>query len=775
MPVRTVGNLPAEISSFVGRRRSSAEVKRVLSSSRLVTLTGVGGVGKSRLALHVARDVRRAFPDGEWLVELAGLRDPALLVHTVATGMALPAQTSREPLAALLEYVADKRLLIVLDNCEHVLEASARLLNVLLPAAPGVQVLATSREPLRVAGEQVWMVPPLSLPRGDGPAGSRSPADSPGRYEALALFAERAAAVAPGFRVTAENEAAVARLCQRLDGLPLAIELAAVWLRVLPVEELLVRLENRYDLLTTGYRGGLAHHETLQAAVEWSFDLCSPAEKTLWTRLSVFAGGCDLDAVESVCAGDGLDAEQVFTAVAGLVDKSVLVSVPEQHGGPARYSMLATIRQFGRQRLRDGDDHGAEVVLRRRHRDYYLGLAERADRDVLGPRQWDWVMRIRAEQANLWAAFEFCLTQPGEGRAALRMVRALWFPWTVCGVTPSGRHLDRALALDTQPTPERAKALWVGGWLRERQGDPRSATSMLQECAALARRFNDRRTQAYAAQFLARAAINQNDLAGALRLNDQAMAWHRAERGWPLAAMASYPIHSTIHCALGNTSEAIAVAKEGRAICEHHGDQWVLSWILWALGLAQLVEGDVRVATTHMREALRLKGLFADSAGIASCIDTLALAAASSGDAERVARLLGAAEERWKPIGRPLTSMDFLLERRARAQAEARAALGDQAFEAACQHGRHLTADEAVAYALGKIPAPAVAKAVSPLTPREDQVARLVAQGLSNKDIAGTLVISQRTAETHVEHILVKLGFTSRTQVATWLSSSADQ
>jgi predicted ATPase len=332
--LREVGNLPGDQTSFVGRRQAVAEVKRALSASRLVTLTGVGGVGKSRLAVHVAHELRRAFPEGTWLVELAAVHDPALVPRAAAAALGLLETSAREPEASLTDYLAESSALIVLDNCEHVLDGAVRLVTALLSATSRVRVLATSRAPLGAGAERVWPVPPLSLPAVPG----RPALGMPGQHEALELFENRAAAVVPGFRLGPQNQEAVARVCRRLDGVPLAIELAAIRLRVLSAEQILDRLEDRFQLLTAGKRDGPPRHQTLHAAVEWSFDLCSESERLLWARCSVFAGEFDLDAAESVCAGDGLAAGDVLTCVAQLVDQSVLARERDA-GDRARYRL----------------------------------------------------------------------------------------------------------------------------------------------------------------------------------------------------------------------------------------------------------------------------------------------------------------------------------------------------------------------------------------------------------------------------------------------------
>ncbi|MET9618586.1 ATP-binding protein, partial [Kitasatospora indigofera] len=376
--------LPADVTSLVGRRAELAELKRVLEDSRLVTLTGTGGVGKTRLALQVAREVRRAFPDGVFWVSLAEVGEPGLVALTVMDAVGLRTM-GPEVTAGLVNYLRDKRLLLVLDNCEHLVEACADLAAELLPACPGVRVLATSREVLDIAGERTFLVAPLAVPEEDeGP--DRTPAAGAWTgavADAMALFADRAAAAVPGFEVTADNAWAVAALCRHLDGLPLAIELAAVRMRALSVEELLQRQDERYELLTRRQRGTpVSRHRSLRATVDWSFELCSPDERLLWARLSVFAGGCDLDAAESVCAREGLTRDAVLDVMAGLVEKSIITR--EEHHGRARYRMLETIRQYGREQLRST---GEEPELRRRHRDHYLRLAERVQERWFGPGQ----------------------------------------------------------------------------------------------------------------------------------------------------------------------------------------------------------------------------------------------------------------------------------------------------------------------------------------------------------------------------------------------------
>src|SRR5271165_3472661 len=415
------GRLRAELSGFVGRRAELGRVRSALSGARLVTLTGPGGIGKTRLAVQAATEVRRRFRDGAWMVELAGLRDPALLTPEVARTFGLLDQSSGWAVAALADNLAGRQALLVLDNCEHLLDACAVLSGALLRACPELRILATSRQVLGVAGEVSVPVPPMSVPA----EGQLTASGSLLEHEAVRLFAERGAAVLPGFAVDAGNQQAIAELCRRLEGIPLAIELAAVRLRAMSPEQILARIENRFGLLSMG-DPATPRHETLQAALTWSYDLLATDEQALWRRSSVFTGSFDLDAAESVCSGDGIAADAVADLVDGLVAKSVLLRRPG--GRTARYGLLDTIREYGKQRLREA---GPDVLLSCRHRDWYAALAAR--QEGLGARQIQWIDGLDADHDNLRAALEFCLAAPGEAEAGLRMACDLWVYWETRG------------------------------------------------------------------------------------------------------------------------------------------------------------------------------------------------------------------------------------------------------------------------------------------------------------------------------------------------------
>jgi non-specific serine/threonine protein kinase len=763
-----MNSLPADVTSFVGRRQATTEVKRALSASRLVTLTGVGGVGKTRLALHGAGEMRRAFADGVCLVKLAEVDYPPLVPNALAMALGLHDVSTRATAAVLADYLADKRLLLVLDNCEHLLDACGHLVGELLPAAPGLRVLATSREPLGIAGEQVWPVPPLSVPDAEAPLA----VDGGGHwYEALTLFEDRAAAALPGFTINPDNEQAVARLCQRLDGLPLAIELAAVQIRALSAEQILARVNDSYHLLTRRNRATAPRHQTLRAAIEWSFDLCTELERTLWARLSVFPGEFDIEAAEGVCAGEGLAAQDVFSGVAGLVDKSILT--PQVARPHVRYRMLDTIRQHGRERLTESGD---ELTLRRRHRDYYLCQCEQAEAEWFGSNQVALGNCFRAEQANWWAALEFSLTQAGQAHSGLRMAATMGMFSVYIGPIRNGRRcVEHALAVDTAPSRERARALWVASWIALYLGDLARASCLLDKCAELARRLGDETALDYATQFIGRLRALQNQLPEARALLEQAVEHHRAAGRLNSTTFAAWTYLSMVTDYLGDTERAISICEELVAVSDAHGERRSRSWALWYLGTALWRKGDLQWASKHVKEALQLQRTLNDQLSIPFCVDLLGLVAGADGEPERAATLFGISERMWESIGTPLFGAANLLDERQKCRARAQQALGQRAFDAASQRGRQLTSDAAVAYALGEITAPPVAAAAPAaaasepvLTKREREVAALVARGMTNKDIAAELVISQRTAEAHIEHILNKLGFTSRTQIAAW-------
>ncbi|WCE02212.1 LuxR C-terminal-related transcriptional regulator [Streptomyces sp. HUAS 31] len=873
--------LPVETTSFVDRRGELAAGRELLARARLVTLTGPGGVGKTRLAARLAAGLRRTFPDGVRFVPLSGLDDPALVPLAAADALDLPDRSARPPLDALVEQLKDRRLLLLVDNCEHLPTACAELAAALLHGTTGVRILATSRHRLGLTEEHLLEVRPLPVPDPDGDLSA--PEGSP----ALALFADRAAAVVPGFRLTAANRAAAARLCRRLDGLPLAIELAAVRMRVLDVDQLLDRLDDRYRLLTGGSPASLPRHQTLRAAVDWSHELCTGRERLVWARLSVLAGSFDLEAAEAVCAATGgadggeeeraavrphdvlgleaaeavcaatggadggeeeraavrphdvlgleaaeavcaatggadggeeeraavrphdvlgLEAAEavcaatggadggeeeradirphdVLDAVAGLVDKSVL----SRESGPdgIRYRLLDTLRHYGLDRLRALP--GEEPAARRRQRDWMLRRAAACERAWFGPGQRDMVARLRADQDNIRTALDFSLTTRGERLAGLRLAGTLWFYWHACGAPREGRHwLDRALAANPEPTPERARGLWIAGLLAAGTHALTAGLALARDAHLLAQDLDDAAETAHAEYVIGVITLFMDDLPTALRHFEASVA-----RG-PVPGQ-----HLSLHgldqvelaCALGFLGEAdraVEVCEGARRMCERHGEEWVHSYVLRMLALAHTVCRDWPRAEHHARQALRLKIAVHDVIGIALTLDLLARTAVEQGTHERAAALLGAADRTWTAIDRDRWGSATLTSARRDSEARARAGLGPSDYGRAYERGAALDLARTVEYAVGDTVRPRRPTAgrrtngrhrSTPSTPgvrltrRESEVAELVAQGLANQQIADRLVIARRTAEGHVERVLRKLGFNKRSQIAAWVAA----
>ena len=724
-------NLPMHLTSFIGREHEIAEVKRLLSEARLLTLTGWGGAGKTRLALHVAADVLEGFKDGVWLVELAPLSDPDLVAHAVASAVKVREQPGRPILATLCDFLKDKYLLLVLDNCEHLLVACARLADALLRACPNLRILATSREPLGIAGETSWPVPPLSLP---------DPKHLPSleglsAYEAVRLFIERAVAVLPTFTVTNENAPWIAQVCQRLDGIPLAVELAAVRVKALSVQQIAARLDDRFRLLTGGNRTGLPHHQTLRAAIDWSHDLLSDPERAVLRRLAVFSGGLTLEAAEAVCGGDGTDTSEVLDLLMHLVDKSLVVA--EEQGGKARYRMLETVQQYARDRLRES---GEAEAVRRRHRDWYLELAEQAEPGLVGGEQAAWLDRLELEHANLRAAL-MCCVESGGTEEALRLVGALWRFWAVRGYFEEGRGwLEAALKGSSDVSAGfRAKALNAAGYLALSRGDHRAARSLLEESLAIRRQLGDQAGIATSLSNLGTAASQQgdhavarslleesltirrrlgdkvdtaaslNDLAGVvIQLGDNAMARSLLEESLTIRrqlrdkAGIAVSLNNVGMVAIQQGDHAVArsLLEESLRLCREVGDKWLNAAALDTLGDLARAQDDHARARSLYEESLALYRQLEDARGIAHGLEGLAAVACVQGQHRRAAHLFAAAEALREASGAPLPISE-------RADAErsvvaVRAGLGEEAFTSAWADGRAMAPGQAIEYALAE-------------------------------------------------------------------------
>ncbi|SDC62032.1 ATP-binding protein [Rhodococcus tukisamuensis] len=757
-----VGNLPLDLTSFVGRRREVTEARRLLALSRLVTLTGMGGVGKTRLSLRVAAESQRAFDDGVWLVELGEQTDPELVPDTVAAALGLREQSAPSPLRLLTDLVGDHRVLLVLDNCEHLVDAVAKLAEALLRTCPELRILATSREPLLIGGETTLRVPPMTVPDPDRTGSVQGLA----QYEAVTLFVERAATAVSGFELTADNHTTIARICDKLDGLPLPLELAAARLRALSADQILDRLNDRYRLLNAGSRGAPSRQQTLRMCIDWSHDLCTETERRLWRRLAVFARGFELDGAEGVAAGD-LTPDELLDLVASLVDKSILIR--EQPDGVVRYRLLETLRDYGLERLAEA---GEEADLRRRHRDWYARLTARAEAEWIGPAQPEWIARLAREQANLRDALEYCIAEPGEAEAGLRITNAAYLFWLSRGLLGEGRRwLDRTLeAQGGAPTLERVEALCAGAVLAGNQDDIVTGAAMVEQAREAAAALGDPEADTLVAHATGHLAIYTGDPERAVRFLDGILDTVRGEddRLRHVSTLLGLSMASAL---LGDTPRATAAAEEVLAITEPHQESVYRSYALCTLGLA-LWQQDPDRARPLLEQGLRLSGVVDDPLGSAVCVETLAWITADMHQFQRAAVMLGGAQVLWQAGGNSGVVIPGLRTFHDECEQHARSALGQRAFETALRQGAGLTLDEIVAFAVGDEPPPAEPATGHPaadLTPREQEVADLVARGLTNRAIAEQLVISQRTAQGHVEHVLSKLGFTSRAQIAAWV------
>ncbi|WP_246868376.1 LuxR C-terminal-related transcriptional regulator [Saccharopolyspora sp. ASAGF58] len=769
VPIWSAARPPIELTSFVGRWRELADVKKFLSSSRLVTITGVGGVGKTRLALRSAALLRRSFPGGVWIIELADLNDPRLVADTVAATLGLQQQSGVTPLEHLPEHLRDRPLLLLLDNCEHVLDGCAQLAHSLLKQCPLMRILTTSRQPLGIAGETVMELAPFSVP----PERVGTPElENLLQYSAVALLQERAQAANPAFTVTADNAHVVMRLCRQLDGIPLAIELAAVALRFMSAETITVRLDRRFRLLTGGTRTAPTRQQTLQDMVDWSYRLCSAAEQVLWARLSVCGSGFALEAAEAIGSGDGIRTDEVLNQIRGLIDKSIVTT--ERHPDKTRYRLLETLREYGRDRL---VERGETTTVRRKHLHYYRNLVAQAEAEWFSAGRTTVFARLRAEHANLREALEFSASEPGEAQAGLLIASSLRFFWLSSGFVYEGRRwLERLLTLTAERDTVRVKALYVNGYLNLALNDATSGTALLDQARALAAELGDQSGAAYVAQISGLTALYNEDPARAAALFEDALAGHRLIGDH--AAVAYDQIELALALAfLGDHERAAALFRECPALEENYGEQWMRSLALWAQGIAGLLAGDYQQATAAELESLRLKLDFHEHFRTALCIEILACIASADGDAARAATLFGVSHKIKQNIDASLAGHKHIARLHDHYEAVARSSLGEDTFQEAFELATLLDFDEAIAWITrdpskaGSPTSSATEESPTPmLTPREREVAALVAQGKTNKEIAATMSISRRTADSHVDHILTKLGFTRRTQIAAWIT-----
>lgn len=727
-----------------------------------MTLTGPGGIGKTRVAAEAAGEEQGTFRDGVWWTDVVTVPDPALLVPTVASATHLRTEAA-VPLPELIaDHIAARRALLVLDGCEGALAEVVRIVLVLRDECPNLRLLVTSRQALGIGGEAVVRVPPLTVP---DPRATAT-AESLPQYESVTLFVERAALAGADFRLTDENAAAVAALCRELQGNALAVELAAARVASLSPADMLDQLGDHLGLLDRGYADAPDRHRSLAASAAWSYELCSPAQRLLWDRTSVFAGGCDLAAVQRVCTDADLAEEEVPGLVTSLVDRSVLLAV-HADDGTVRYSLPSYLAAYGRERLAED---GSLERWRGRHALWIADLAGCFRARWVGARQAELLRRARREHANIRAALEFCAADVALGDLVLDTTSDLDAFWVTNGLANEARHwLELGLATGCGKPALRAMAMVLAARFAGLQNDLTEAHVWLDQATREAEAADDDRTRGLTLVLRAILAVWGRDLEGAADAARTSVALLRDGDDAELVAL----FVEALCLAHAGERAAAGVAYE-RLIARtvEFGETFRRSLALVGLAELALDAGDLPTATRHATAALEMKSELDDWTGIAVALDCLGRISLDQARLERGAVLLGAAHAIWDDIGMPATGNPFTQVSTPWAGVHtARRRMGNATFRRAFRQGATLSRGQAVRYALTdevQAPPAAAAAAPSPLTRRETEVAGLVAEGLTNPEIAERLVISVRTAQGHVENILRKLGFTSRTMIAAW-------
>ncbi|MGW6025334.1 ATP-binding protein [Streptomyces sp. NPDC055099] len=753
---RRVGNLPVRAVRLIGRQRERGDVRRLLRTERLVTLTGVAGVGKTRLAVEAAADLQPSFRDGAWWVELSPLSRGSVLALAIAEALPLADQSGRPMIDVLADYVAGRELLLVLDTCEHLTDACALAARVLLDAAPGLRILTTSRRPLGAWDERVLAVEPMPVPEYDDPGAAGS--------DAVVLLAERAAAVVPGFAVTEANQPDVVRLCRRLEGLPLAIELAAARLRELPPAELADRLDDRLTVLEGTEAAACVAlppwHRALRTAIGWSNQLCTPQQRLLWARTSVFAGTFDTAAVRRVCADNLLPAAGIPSLLTALADASILSWVPTGDGD--RYRMLDTIREYGAFWLTAAGERDA---CRRRHVAHYTALLRHFADRFLTSQQVALYWALVPERENLRAALGYALD--GDRADAVALTAVMWSYWTCAGQPREAGHwMDLALERAPEPSADRCATLVWSCTYATYRGEHAAARRFADEAQEVADRLGDRRLAGHAAMSRGIALAYGGELGTGLDLLCRAtevllevgdaagLCWVAFRRGL------THTIGGDLDAGLADFAEALDLLGEGSE------ESYLTAFTLVSMGIAHVLSGDTAAAGKAGLRALELQLTRDDLLGQGASLSLLAWVAAQDARYPRSACLFGAADAAWTLAGAvPFVGNPKLGAPHTQFDATARQALGDQHYVLLHRQGAKLPRPAAVKFAVSNRDT-AIQAARDALTHREREVAALVTEGLSNTGIAKRLAIAKHAAETHIEHILAKLGLTARSEIA---------
>jgi predicted ATPase/DNA-binding CsgD family transcriptional regulator len=752
------------LNRLVARRHDLDAALRALSDSRLLTFTGHGGVGKTRLTLELAYRARDRFADGAWLVRLADLSvgaEVAEVESAIISALGISDQSATSPREKLLSFLETRKLLLVLDNCEHVLSSVRATLPVLLRNAPRLRVLATSREPLGIATELLRPVSPLSVPELGTPA-EQLIADG-----SVSLLLERAYAVDPDFELTDNNAAAVVQLCRALEGLPLAIELAAAKLRALTVEQVVERFGRRLTLLTAAGPPSAPRHRSLRSMVDWSYELCPKAAQVLWRRLSIFPADFDLELAESVCAFGELHPDDVIDSIERLVAQSILST--SRGAGTMRYRLPAAIREVAAD-LADEADERAE--LERRHRDAMLWRAEETLRDWCGPHQDVLIERMCLDHASYIAALQWSTTTAGEEQTALSLLASLRYHYITGGRLAEGRmRMETMLAANDEPSPVRGECVWVTTWIALVQGDHHRAEQLLNELSVLADELGSRELAVHLHHWGALLAMFRGDVDGAVRGFEVAVHEHRAHGNSYLELTARYMLACTL-ASSGHAEQALQVCNETRALCEQYGERNAHAYVDYAAGLAHWTLGQLDEAEQSARHALQTHGTMG-GIGVALSAALLSWIAYDRNQIDRAAHLSAAAGRVWRSIGTSIEAFGPYFS----GFAEGHSSSATE--QPLADHGRYEerfhNLDEVIDAVLNQSESHRTAGRTvdAPLTKRELEVAALVESGLSNREIALQLVIAKRTADGHVERILAKLGFSSRAQVAAWMARRA--